>query len=129
MTEPVLFPDAEALLVAYLGGLLAVPVSTKVPNPRPASFVRLRRVGGARRDLVTDSPVLVFECWAATETEAERLAATARAHVGALEQTTVSGVYVRSVEEVGGPVPFPDPATDTPRYQFTARLNLKGSAL
>lgn len=129
MTALVVFPDPEALLVAYLGGVLAVPVATKVPNPRPASFVRLARIGGNRRDLVTDMPVLVVECWAASEPDASDLATLARAHVAALAQETVNGAYVRSVEEVGGPVPFPDPVSGSPRYQFTVRLSLKGSAL
>lgn len=129
MSEAIIFPDIEALLVRYLPSLVGVPVVTKVPAHRPASFVRVKRVGGSRRDRITDQPLVVVEAWAATETDAALLGASAQAYVYALEQTAVDGDYVRAVREAGGLQSFPDPVSETPRYQFTAQLDTRGVAL
>lgn len=128
MADVVVFPDVEALLVSYLGTALGVPVASRVPNPRPVQFVRVNRVGGTRRNLVTDRPMVVVEAWAATEAEAAALGELARAHVFALAQTTVGGEWVRSVTEVGGLQSFPDPVSEAPRYQFTVQINTRGRA-
>lgn len=129
MTELLAFPDAEAVAVAALDAALTVPVSTRVPNPRPAVFVRVARVGGARVNLVTDAPVLVVECWAASSVAAAELARLARAHLFALEGSTTAGAWVRKVLDVAGPQSFPDPVSESPRYQFTAQLHLRGAPL
>lgn len=50
-----------------------VPVSGRVPNPRPASFIRVSRAGGSRARSV-DHMLLLVECWAPTSVEAEVLA-------------------------------------------------------
>lgn len=129
MTEIVVFPDVEAALVAALKPVLGVPVVTKVPPTRPASFVRLTRVGGARLNRITDRPLVVFECWAATEDDASALARLTRAHVEALAQSFAGEAWVRAVVEVSGPQSFPDPVSGTPRYQYTAQLDTRGEAL
>lgn len=130
MTDAVIFPNVEKLLVAYLGPLLApVRVVTKVPATRPETFVLLTRVGGPRRDRVTDKPMVVFEAWAKTEGDAGDLGARVAAHVYALEQTEHPLGYVRAVSEIGGLQRFPDPESGTPRYQFTAQLQTKGVPL
>lgn len=122
----IVFPDAEAVLVTYLGELVAVPVVTKAPNPRPDSFVRLSRVGGARRDFLHDSPMVVFECWAATETDASELGSLVRSLVFALRGGDAGDVPIGRVQEVGGLQSYPDPSTELPRYQFTASIDMKG---
>lgn len=129
MSEPIVFPDVEALLVRVLPSLVGVSVSTKVPHPRPDSFVRVKRVGGGRRDLVTDEPIVVVECWAADEVAASYLGRTTHAHVYALAQTSHDGDYVRAVREVGGLQSFPDPLSKTPRYQFTVQMQTRGVPL
>lgn len=130
MSEAVIFPDVEALLVAYLTPLLGgVEVGTQIPNPRPDTFVRVTRVGGARRDRITDQPLVVVQAWATDEAAAQNLGARAQAHVFALEQTSVGDSYVRAVREVGGFQAVPDPLSGTPRYQFTAQLDTRGVAL
>lgn len=129
MTEPVVFPDVEALLVRVLPGRVNVPVSTKVPTTRPAAFVVVTRVGGTRRDLVTDQSLVVVECWADVETVASDLGQLTRAHVYGLAQSDVDGDYVRSVREIGGLQRFPDPISESPRYQFTVQIDTKGVAL
>lgn len=127
--EAIAFPDVEALLVRVLGPLLGVPVSTRVPNPRPDSFVRVSRVGGSRRDLITDQALVVVEGWALTEPEASALTARAQAYVFALAQTSHDGDYVRAVRDAGGLRSFPDPLTESPRYQFTVQIDTRGEAL
>lgn len=129
MTEAVLFPDAEAMAVTWLNPRMAVRVATKVPNPRPTTFIRVLRVGGTLKSLIQDSPVLVFECWAPDEIAASELARIARAHVFSMSQQTVSGSWVYGVRDVAGPQSFPDPVTDNPRYQFTVQLDTRGVPL
>ena len=124
MSEAIVFPDAEGILVSALKARLTVPVVTKVPATRPASFVRLVRVGGGRANLVTERPIIVFECWAATGPAAERLSALVHAHVFALAPDTV-----RRVREVAGRQSFPDPLSESPRYQFTVQIDTRGAAL
>jgi hypothetical protein len=127
MTEVVVFPDVEAVLVEALPALLDVPVSTRVPNPRPDAFVRVTRVGGSRRDRITDRALVVVEAWASTTGDAFDLGALARGQIEAL--TEAQHGPLRGYEEVGGLQAFPDPDTETPRYQLTALLDLRGAAL
>lgn len=129
MSEPIVFPDVEGLLVRYLPDLVGVDVSTRVPNPRPASFVRVKRVGGTSPNRITDAALVVVECWASDEVEASYLGRLTRAHVFALAQTSHDGDYVRRVREVGGLQAFPDPVSETPRYQFTVQIDTRGVPL
>lgn len=124
----IVFPDIEAVLVTHLEPLVGVPVSTRVPNPRPDEFVRLHRVGGVRRDLVTESPMVLVEAYAATSTRARDLGALALRHVHVMPDTDVEGAVIRRIREVGGLQSFPDPETDDPRYQFTVQIDTKGVA-
>ena len=130
----VAFPDVETLGVAYLtAGLAAhgepVKVSTKVPNPRPAKLVRVTRTGGVADYPGQDHPRVTVECWAADGPAAFALARLARALMWALPADETHGRDVRKVSEVGGPAFYPDPATTSPRYQFTVELHVRGSAL
>ena len=132
-TEVIAFPDAEALAISYLKSKLSavtgLKVVTKIPDPRPTKLIKVTRVGGTKLRLNADSPVLVFECWAPTSVEASDLAKYARAYVNAMAGEKVNGVWVYRVREVGGPVYFPDPDTDSPRYQFSVAIDTKGVAL
>jgi hypothetical protein len=131
MTEVVVFPFVEKLLRAALLPLVGgVAISTRVPKERPsAPFVRLTRVGGPRRDRVTDQPMVVVEVWGPDEVSVGELAERVRAHVFALEQTQTAHGWVRTVREVGGLQSFPDPVTGSPRYQFTVQLDTRGAPL
>lgn len=129
MNEAVAFPDIEALLVRALPSRVEAPTSTKPPKTHPPAFVVVTRVGGGKRDRVTDQPLVVVECWASDEEVAADLGRRTRAHVDALAQTDVDGDYVRAVREVGGLQRFDDPLTSTPRYQFTVQLDTRGVAL
>lgn len=108
----VVFPDSEELFRVSLALLLqevtgsTVPAYTKVPNPRPNEFLVVRRVGGSRRDLVTDVPVLQVEVWAKTESRADRLSQVVRSLMQWF--TEINGYAINGTEEVTAPVSFPD---------------------
>lgn len=128
MAEVVLGVDVEALVVSYLTtalGARASRVSTKVGNPRPDKSVRVSRTGGPRVNSVTDSATVLVECWADSETGACELARWAHAYLWALPQTSVGGSWVRSASELGGVQNFPDPDSDSPRYQFVMSLDVR----
>lgn len=135
MTVPaVLFPDAAAILIDYLRGLLAArgdsaPVGQKTPNPRPARFVTIHRVGGPRRSIVADAPLLAVECWATTDPDAHDLAQLARALLHTARGRSLDGVAVYRIAEAGGPVNLPDPLSQQSRYTFTLEVALRGAAL
>lgn len=129
MTETIVFPDVEALFVAALPDVLGVAVSTRVPNPRPASFIRVKRAGGGRRNLVTDAALVVVEAWADTEPAAADLAMRASAALFALAQTDTGGVWIRRVQEISGPSSFTDPVSGSPRYQLTAQIDTRGAPI
>jgi hypothetical protein len=131
MVEVIAFPSAEAVAVGYVQdrltarGIVAT-VATKVPAVRPELMVKPRRIGGPRANLVTDAPMMVFDCWAPTEIAAEDLARVVRAEVLAMPgQSDVCS----HVDEVGGPVNQPDPDSNSPRYVFTVILHLRGAVI
>lgn len=123
-----MFPDVVALVVSSLALEVDVPVVSRIPNPRPAEFIRVSRVGGTRRNQVTDAGLVVVEAWATSEADAADLGEAARSLVHSLEQTTVGGYWVRRVREIGGLQSYPDGPTNTPRYQFTAQIDTRGRA-
>lgn len=123
MRPVVIFPDAVEVIIGHLADVLDDPVEPRVPNPRPDRFLTVQRVGGARRTIVTDAPLLAFEAWAQSDQDAHDLAQLARAHVHALVGTAV---YL--VEEAGGPALLPDPESHQSRYVFTVAVHLRGEA-
>lgn len=128
MGEVILFPDIEALLVSAVAADLGVPVSTRIPDERPDTFIRLVRVGGTRRGLVTDAAMVVFECWAPTGLAASTLARNARAFVHSLDGEMVNGEWIRRVVDITGPQFYPDPESGASRYQFTIQIDTRGTA-
>lgn len=123
----VTFPDTTAVVCTYLNGLLAQPVLTRIPDPRPATFVRVLRTGGPRRNLVTDQAQVTVESWAASDEEAHDLAQLARAHLHELPGQTVNDALVFRVDEVSGPADLPDPISEQPRYSQTFTVALRGT--
>ena len=122
----VLFPDATYVVVSHLADTLAVPVYSKVPTVRPATFVVVRRVGGVRRNEVTDEPMVTVECWASKDADAADLAALARAYVDGMAGETIEGTAVYRVTDIAGPAYLPDPESDMPRYTFTFQAAMRG---
>lgn len=116
-------PDVEKAFIAYLNAALTPPVSSRVPNPRPASFVRVQVIGGDTLAVVIDAPRLLVECWAADQGAAFALARQAWARMSETRAAWVGEVWVSSVN-LSRPVNFPDPDTTSPRHQFTADLRV-----
>ena len=116
--------NVEAALVGYLATKVTVPVSTRVPNPRPASFVRVQRTGGAGQNLVQERPVVLVECWAATDTAAWALAVKAWGALQGREPVSTQRrrPHARQRHRRFVPGQLPDPSTTSARYQFTAEL-------
>lgn len=135
MTEVIAFPDVEDLLVTYLGSALpargdAATVHVTVPDPRPERFVLVPRVGGAKRNLVVDSPTIGLECWAATPGQAYDLCRLTRALVHALPGQTIGGVAFYNVEEFAGPANLPDGGlSGQSRYILTVAVSCRGTAI
>lgn len=126
----ILIPDTVALAITHLNTNLTPPVSSRVPNPRPAEFVTVLRTGGG---VIADQPVvgttqITVEAWAATNPAAAVLAELARAHLHNMAGTVVAGVAVYRVDDVGGPVDLPDPLSDQPRVTFTVLVSVRGVA-
>lgn len=114
-----MFPDPEALVIAYLKPLITpTPVSTKVPAQRPAKFVRVTRTGGTMRSVSHDDARVTVECWADNSVEAADLARTAEKHLCAMD---VPGGHVPQGPPgwVGRPAYLEDPITGIPRYVMT----------
>lgn len=117
------FADAEALAVAFLKTVVApVKVATKVPNPRPALFVRAYRTGGAAVNRVLEEAQITVDAEAPDTVAAFDLASKCReAFLNDYSQMPL----VRSANEVGGLYYSPDPATNIPRYRFTVGLMIR----
>lgn len=127
MSDLVTFPDAVALLVDYLDASITEPVGHRIPNPRPTTFVTVRRTGGPKRNLVTDQPQITVESWAASDEDACDLAQEVRAWLNALPGEVLDGVAVYRVEELSGPADLPDPVSDQPRFSQSFSVALRGT--
>lgn len=135
MAQPtVLFPDAAELVIAAVTAGFAAqsetaPVVNEVPLERPEEFVRVRRIGGQRRDLITDEPRLSVEAWAPTVARAQDLAQLARTFIHSMEGTSVNGAPIYRVTEILGPTELPDPFSTVPRVAQTIQVAIRGTAL
>lgn len=109
-------PGVEALVIAALEAGLTdllpdIRVATKVPNPRPAEFIRIELFGGTGETIVSDNCSIYLEGWAETGTRAERIVAYARAVL--LEQDGL----LFGVTTIGAQAHLPDPTTAQERYR------------
>ena len=129
--EVIAFPDPEALSIRFLRSEFsargqAAGVGVKIPTSIPNGFVRVSLTGGGQRDMVTDSPRMLYECYASSTVAASALATFTRALM--LASGRLSNEVTRAVD--GSGVAFlPDPSTNNPRYQFVVQLDLRGSAI
>ena len=137
VAELIRFADAEVAVFSELNGSLAaagesgVTAGTIIPKPRPPKFIRIIVTGGTERDFLTDSPVIVVECFATLESHAANLAATARAILSRAGRNGIlGGVTCYGVTSVGRPVNLPmESVPDRFRYTFTISADLRGSAV
>lgn len=122
------FPDANALLIAYLTTVVTpTVVVSRVPDPRPTRIVQVRRVGGAATPPVRDSARLDVLCWEATDEKAMTLAQTVRTAVWALSGTSLLGPMCYRVQEFLAPRLDDDPVTNSPRAWATYALDIRAN--
>lgn len=118
------FPKVEILVRDFLIQTgAATVVATKVPNPRPARFVRAWRTGGAAINRVLESALITVQAWDA-DGDPETLAAACR---HALLNDHRLMPLVRGVEEVGGLYYDPDPVSNVDRYTFTVQVQVRAT--
>lgn len=123
------YADVLALVIAYLDGLHAVPVASRVPDPRPAEWIQVRHVGGTQLRPVRDVVRLDVFYWHNGGDEAAMAGGqTVRAEIHAFAKTSAIGVMCYRVEETLGPRPIDDvPLTGASRswatYALTVRAN------
>jgi len=124
------WPDATELLIGQLTLVLApVHVGSRVPHPRPARLVRVRRVGGVAEPPVREQARFDVLAWAPDEPEAMRLALRAREAIWALPGQMLDGVAVYRAEETLGPRADDDPETGTPRVWATYAVTLRAPVI
>lgn len=134
MIDPVRFAPAEVALADYLTTVLADrdvdgPVVNEVPDRTQWSrYVLVLRIGGAKANLITDTPRLMVECVDQYGSAAAELAAVVRALIDAAAPGLVGGVWVDRIRDLGMTY-SPDPDTNLPRYLLTKELHTKGAVL
>jgi hypothetical protein len=120
------YPDATRLVIDYLTPIVApAEVHSRVPAPRPATFVQIRRVGGTVLWPVRDQPRLAITAWAPTETAAHDLLMAARRAIWELKNAVTLGVSCYQVEEFSGPASATDDQSGDPRWQLVVALTLR----
>lgn len=131
---PIVFPDGAALVAGWLRSTLPGygvngPVVTDIPNPRPATFTRVERLGGVDRNLVTDAPTLDIQRWDPDKHSAMADLQIIRGllHDLARSGQTIDGTPVYRVVEIQGPASQQDPASKSPRATWVAEVWLRGA--
>lgn len=123
------FPDVNDALIAYLTPIVnPVAVVSRVPDPRPAQLVQVRRVGGTATPPVRDAARMDVWAWGPDDKAAMDLALQVRAAVWALSGTTLLGFQVYRVSEFLGPRLDDDPLTNSPRAWATYSLLVRASS-
>lgn len=133
--ETIIYADIEQLMIDYLTDALAaydisVPVSTRIPNPRPDSCVVLTRSGGSSPTLISDDALVTFDSRGPSEHAASSLAAMVRGLVNAAEGTVLDSVMIYRVVEAAGPSNNPDQTTpNQARYSQLLSIHYRGIVL
>lgn len=95
--------------------------SSKLP------FVGYEITGGSRRNMVTDSVLVMIRCYSAKRTEASDICRKAYAVLMAAQYDSESPV--RKTKSVGHPVFYPDGKSKNPRYQASVQWQLRPELL
>ena len=119
-----MIPDAEMVAVTLLREALDVPVYITPPKDIPGTYVRITRLGGVQRNLVTDSALIGVNCYSRRRSEAAELANKTRLILRDSSGTKAHNAGIRFWREVSGPVNYPQPDVDRVRYQFSGELRL-----
>lgn len=124
-------PNAERAILGYLRTNLPVPAYLTPPPDPPPMYLRVHRVGGIPRDLVTDHPMITISAYAADAGIAADLANMVRdllaTSLGRWFPTSDADdrAVCRGWRESAGPSHYPDPdRPDRVRYQFSGELAL-----
>ena len=116
-------PDVEAMIIPFVKSKIGpTKVGAKVPNPRPATYVRAWANGGAAVNRVLERVQITVQVWAPSQVAASELAQTIR---HAFLNDTATMPLVRGVEEVTRPYFNPDEGTD--RYTATYALMVRAN--
>jgi hypothetical protein len=132
--EVIVAPDTVKLLCDYLRdelddrGYTDIHVGVEVPTSRPDRFVRLRRTGGTKLNLVVDDAQVTVEAWGESPAVAHDLAQMCRALIHAADSEELGGVQVYRIAEVAGPADLPDPVSDQSRYSATYLVAVRCAA-
>lgn len=127
MSEPLIAPAVDGVVVAYLNGILAEPVSTKVPDSRPSAFVRVILTGGSgRRSTVLHDAQVTVEAWASTYAAASALMGRVDAY---MHDARFANPAIRDVQSFGAPIELPAPSTAQFRMTATYQVTVRASAL
>lgn len=131
MAEVLIPADDEAAVVAELKTRMNMQVGTRIPNPRPAEFLRVISAGGGSRDLVTDEATLAVEGFATSEGRARFLCASAIAHAQAAGRDGwMGGVPCYGVRAASLPANLPMPSVpDMFRYTATIVVALRRASV
>lgn len=129
------FPEPTQAWILYLQDVAGLPVPVGGDRPRAADggeeildFVRVVSTGGARQNLVVDSPQVAFECYGADDGLASELAQDTSKWVYAAGGTYLQpGVLCKGITTVSRPGRLPDPDTRASRYTFTVQTALRGT--
>ena len=116
--------DAEMVAVTLLREALDVPVYINPPKNVPGTYVRITRLGGVQRNIVTDSALIGVNCYSRRRSKAAELANKTRLILRDSAGTKVNDAGIRFWQEVSGPVNYPQPDVDRVRYQFSGELRL-----
>jgi hypothetical protein len=135
MSEVIVFPDVEAIVISYLNAEFAARsetarASTKVPKSRPTKFVRVLRTGGPS-EFIMDRAQLTLEAWANKATDAIALMQLTRGLMNRINQVTYNGTTYQfyAPQEFSGPANLPDPDSSQERYTETFSVGVRGTAV
>lgn len=126
-TEAIVTPDPQAAVITYLNAELAEPVYSRVPQTRPAKFVKAMSTGGGNRtDMVLDRVTFVLESWASTEADAAELAWRADGYILAAGRRSDAFHHVTRFSAPGN---LPDPESEQFRFTATYQAIIRAVAL
>lgn len=121
--EALEWPDPKAAVIAYLSAHLDVPVVSRVPNERPASFVRVLLAGGEGLTQTVFSDVaFTIESWDNDEAAAQARAQKVRSLLRVAY--SMNGYPVAGYKEWGPPVDLADTSLQW-RYTFTFAIRFR----
>lgn len=114
-TQEWVWPDVQAVLVGALSGVDADHVGSRLPDPLPATIVRVQRIGGVRGQ-VQDTARCVIECWGTWA-----LCSQVR---DTLRRLPATGAVDR-VDEVSAPGLYSDAVSGRDYWLFTVQATLR----